>query len=78
MKILITPREHIWAEVTDQQLAAIYDAGATEVVVSTDGDQPVNLDGEIAATTPARFSVQPNAIDVVVPQHLTDVRRERE
>jgi diacylglycerol kinase (ATP) len=50
----------------------------TEVVVTTDGDQQVNLDGELAATTPARFSVQPNAIDVVVPQHLTNVRRERE
>jgi len=50
----------------------------TEVVVSTDGDEPVNLDGEIATTTPARFSVLPNVIDVIVPQHVTDVRRERE
>jgi diacylglycerol kinase family enzyme len=50
----------------------------TEVVVGTDSDQPVNLDGEIATTTPSRFSVEPNAIDVIVPRHLTDVRRERE
>jgi diacylglycerol kinase (ATP) len=50
----------------------------TEVVVTTDDDQLVNLDGEIAATTPTRFAVEPNAIDVVVPEHLTDVRHERE
>jgi diacylglycerol kinase (ATP) len=49
----------------------------TEVVVDTDGEQPINLDGEIATTTPSRFCVQPNAIDVVVPQHMTDARRER-
>lgn len=39
MKVLITPREHIWAEITDAQLKAIYDAGATEVVVTTDPDE---------------------------------------
>jgi diacylglycerol kinase (ATP) len=50
----------------------------TEVVVNTDGDQSVNLDGEIATTTPSRFSVQPNAIDVIVPKHVTYIRHERE
>ena len=49
----------------------------TEVVVSTDDDQSVNLDGEIATTTPSRFSVQPNAIDVIVPKHVTYIRHER-
>jgi diacylglycerol kinase (ATP) len=49
----------------------------TQVVVTTDGgDQAVNLDGEIGTTTPARFLVQSNALDVVVPQHVRDLRRE--
>jgi diacylglycerol kinase (ATP) len=55
----------------------VWHFATTEVVVKTDDDQPVNLDGEIATQTPSRFSVQPNAIDVVVPQHVTDARRER-
>jgi diacylglycerol kinase (ATP) len=55
----------------------VWHFSTTEVVVSTDDEQPVNLDGEIATRTPSRFSVQPNAIDVVVPQHVTDARRER-
>jgi diacylglycerol kinase family enzyme len=49
----------------------------SEVAVTTDGEQqPVNLDGEIGTTTPGRFAVQQNAIDVVVPQHVNDLRRE--
>ncbi|MCW2836964.1 MAG: diacylglycerol kinase [Marmoricola sp.] len=48
----------------------------TSVVVRTDGSQPINIDGEIAAETPARFSVQRNALDVVVPRHVTGLRRE--
>jgi YegS/Rv2252/BmrU family lipid kinase len=49
----------------------------TQVAVTTDGGaQPVNLDGEIGTTTPARFLVQSNALDVVVPQHGRDLRRE--
>ncbi|MCM3517033.1 lipid kinase [Nocardioides sp. P86] len=38
------------------------------VRVVTDEPLPVNLDGEIAATTPATFEVQRNALHVVVPQ----------
>jgi YegS/Rv2252/BmrU family lipid kinase len=44
------------------------------IEVTTYDGQPVNLDGEIAASTPVRFEVQRNALDVVVPQHVTHVR----
>ncbi|MEI5674070.1 MULTISPECIES: lipid kinase [unclassified Nocardioides] len=37
------------------------------VRVVTDPPLPVNLDGEIAATTPATFTVERNAVHVVVP-----------
>ncbi len=37
------------------------------VRVVTDPSLPVNLDGEIAATTPATFEVERNAVRVVVP-----------
>ena len=34
----------------------------------TDQPLPVNLDGEIATTTPTEFTIQRNAVHVVVPQ----------
>lgn len=37
----------------------------------TDQPLPVNLDGEIGTTTPADFTVQRNAVHVVVPQNST-------
>jgi diacylglycerol kinase (ATP) len=37
----------------------------------TEPPLPVNLDGEIATTTPADFTVQRNAVHVVVPQSST-------
>ena len=37
----------------------------------TDQPLPVNLDGEIATTTPTDFTVQRNAVHVVVPQSST-------
>jgi len=46
------------------------------VEVTTYDGQPVNLDGEIAETAPVRFEVQRNAIDVVVPDHVTHVRHD--
>lgn len=50
---------------------------STRVIeVTTYDGQPVNLDGEIAATTPIRFEVQRNALDVVVPRHVTHVRHD--
>lgn len=36
MKVLLIPREHIWAEVTDEQAERIRAAGATELVVTND------------------------------------------
>ena len=37
----------------------------------TEHPLPVNLDGEIATTTPTDFTVQRNAVHVVVPQNST-------
>lgn len=36
MKVMLTPREHIWPEVTPDQMARLREAGATEVVVAGD------------------------------------------
>lgn len=41
------------------------------VRVITDEPMPVNLDGEIVATTPIEVSVQRNAVRVLVPEHST-------
>ena len=46
------------------------------VKVVTDVDLPVNLDGEIATTSPVLVEVVRNAIDVVVPDHVTHVRQD--
>ena len=40
----------------------------------TDEPLEVNLDGEVAATTPARFEVDRNALHVVVPRHSRAAR----
>jgi diacylglycerol kinase family enzyme len=37
---------------------------------------PVNLDGEIATASPVEFRVQRNAIEVVVPAHVTHLRHD--
>ncbi len=44
--------------------------------VSTDGYQAVNLDGEVVATSPVLFEVERNVVDVLVPQHVTHLRRD--
>ena len=36
MRIMLTPREHIWPDVTDEQLARLRAAGAEEVIVASD------------------------------------------
>jgi diacylglycerol kinase family enzyme len=46
------------------------------VVLTTQRPEPVNLDGEIAATSPVEFRVQRNAIEVVVPAHVTHLRHD--
>ena len=46
------------------------------VRIVTDVDLPVNLDGEIATTSPVLVEVVRNAIDVVVPDHVTHVRQD--
>ena len=49
---------------------------APSLVLHTDEPQPVNLDGEIATTSPVRFSVQRNGIDVAVPIHVTHLHHD--
>ena len=38
------------------------------VYLETEPDRPVNVDGELVARTPLKFSVSPNALKVLVPQ----------
>jgi len=49
----------------------VYHLTTRRVRLVTDQPLPVNLDGEIATTTPADFTVQRNAVHVVVPQSST-------
>ena len=49
----------------------VYHLTTRRVRLVTDQPLPVNLDGEIATTTPADFSIQRNAVHVVVPQSST-------
>lgn len=42
MKIILVPRVHIWAEVTDEQAERIKAAGATEFIVTSDRDEILN------------------------------------
>lgn len=46
----------------------VYHLTTRRVRMVTDQPLPVNLDGEIATTTPTNFAVQRNAVHVVVPQ----------
>ena len=49
----------------------VYHLTSRHVRLVTEPQMPVNLDGEIAVTTPADFTVQRNAVHVVVPQSST-------
>jgi YegS/Rv2252/BmrU family lipid kinase len=49
----------------------VYHLTSRHVRLVTEPPLPVNLDGEIATTTPADFAVQRNAVHVVVPQSST-------
>lgn len=40
----------------------------SRVYLETEPELPVNVDGELVARTPLKFSVSPNALKVVVPQ----------
>ena len=46
----------------------VYHLTSRRVRLVTEQPLPVNLDGEIATTTPTDFAVQRNAVHVVVPQ----------
>jgi YegS/Rv2252/BmrU family lipid kinase len=49
----------------------VYHLTSRHVRLATEPPLPVNLDGEIATTTPADFTVQRNAVHVLVPQSST-------
>ena len=49
----------------------VYHLTTQRVRLVTEPPMPVNLDGEIAAVTPADFTVDRNAVHVVVPRHST-------
>jgi len=49
---------------------------ARSLVLHTDEPQPVNLDGEIATTSPVRFSVHRNGLFVAVPSHVTHLHHD--
>lgn len=46
----------------------------TKVLLETDPELPVNLDGEVEARTPEQFAVAGNALHVVVPADATAAR----
>jgi len=46
------------------------------VTLRTDEPEAVNLDGELAATSPVEFRVQRDAFEVVVPAHVTHLRHD--
>jgi YegS/Rv2252/BmrU family lipid kinase len=52
---------------THRPLDDVYSLHGAEIVLETDRPMPVNVDGEIAATTPAVFRVMHRAISVFVP-----------
>lgn len=45
-----------------------------EVILTTEPDLPINVDGELVARTPQRFSVAANALRVIVPQDSVAAR----
>jgi diacylglycerol kinase (ATP) len=46
----------------------------TKVLLETEPDLPVNLDGEVESRTPELFTVADNALHVMVPVHTTAAR----
>lgn len=48
----------------------------SQVVVETDPELAVNVDGELVAHTPQSFSLAPNALKVLVPQDSSSARRD--
>ncbi|UKA65893.1 lipid kinase [Arthrobacter sp. FW306-05-C] len=52
----------------------VYHFTTTRVRLVTEPPMPVNLDGEIATVTPADFTIDRNAVHVVVPQYSTAAR----
>lgn len=55
----------------------IFHLTTREVLVRTEPEQLINVDGEIITSTPERFSVDANALDVIVPTTSTSARKDR-
>jgi diacylglycerol kinase (ATP) len=49
----------------------VYHRTSRHVRLVTEPQMPVNLDGEIATITPTDFTIERNAVHVVVPQSST-------
>jgi diacylglycerol kinase (ATP) len=54
--------------------SGVYHLTCQRVRLVTEPPMPVNLDGEIATTTPADFTIERNAVHVVVPHGSTVAR----
>ncbi|WP_041653052.1 lipid kinase [Pseudarthrobacter phenanthrenivorans] len=54
--------------------SGVYHRTCQRVRLVTEPPMPVNLDGEIATATPTDFSIERNAVHVVVPQGSTSAR----
>jgi len=48
----------------------------TRVILETEPELPINVDGELVARTPQTFSIAPNALKVLVPPDSTAARRD--
>ncbi|WP_258341885.1 lipid kinase [Saccharopolyspora gregorii] len=70
LRLLSMARELRTGSTTDSSLVTHVRTGS--VVVNTDEELPINVDGELVANTPQRFSVARNALHVVAPPTWTD------
>jgi diacylglycerol kinase (ATP) len=50
--------------------AALKERSATTVTLRTSKPRPIDVDGELSGTTPARFALLPQAVTVIVPREL--------
>jgi diacylglycerol kinase (ATP) len=46
------------------------------VRLETEPELPINIDGEVVTSTPQDFSVEHNALKVIVPPESTSARRD--
>jgi len=59
-----------------EKLDEVLVRAAREIELSTRRPMPINTDGEITTTTPARFTILPRAIEVFVPESYVRQREQ--